>query len=165
MILDPYAINFGYLGTSLDLLLSELREHAANYIPTTENIKNNAEIVKSNVVNTVPRIIGDFNVDLCETDSSIIVVCDIPGVDKDNISVKLLNENTLNIETKCDNSADEYTLGRYHLRERRTESGHRTIRLPVGVTAEGARASFKNGIMEVTLPKLEVDKGVSIEIE
>ncbi|MDO5845133.1 MAG: Hsp20/alpha crystallin family protein [Methanocorpusculum sp.] len=157
MSITPYAFSFGFLGSEIDSLLSEMEQRASALVPSSDSIK-------TAVKNAVPRFMGDFNVDICENDSDIIVVADIPGVEKENISVNLLNENTLVIKTKFDNVV-ENTQGTYHLRERRCEAGERTIVIPKAVTSDGAKASFKNGIMEITLPKTEKDNGTSIQIE
>ena len=53
----------------------------------------------------------------------------------------------------------------YYLRERKACSGERTITLPAKATAEGAKATFKNGIMELILPKCAPEEGIRIEIE
>ena len=151
-----YPFNFGSIGSDIDEFFSEMEQR----------LNTNSDSIKSAVKNVVPRITGDFHVDLCETDSSIIVTCDLPGIEKEDISVKLLNDNTLQIKTKYesdDTKTDE--AGTYHMRERRNGAGQRTIRLPADVAKEGVKASFKNGIMEITLPKVVKEDGVIINIE
>lgn len=157
MSITPYVFSFGLLGSELDSLFAEMEQRASALVPSTDNIK-------SAVKNVVPRIMGDFNVDICENDTDIVVVADIPGAEKENVSVNLLNENTLVIKTKIDNVVED-NQGTYHLRERRCEAGERTIILPKSVTSDGAKASFKNGIMEVSLPKTQKDTGTQILIE
>jgi len=151
-----YPFNFGSIGSDIDEFFSEMEQR----------LNTNSDSIKSAVKNVVPRITGDFHVDLCETDSSIIVTCDLPGIEKEDISVKLLNDNTLQIKTKYesdDTKTDE--AGTYHMRERRNGAMQRTIRLPADVAKEGVKASFKNGIMEITLPKVVKEDGVIINIE
>lgn len=154
-----YPFNFGSIGSELDAFFSEIEERATNLTSNSDNIK-------TAVKNVVPRITGDFHVDLCETDANIIITCDLPGTEKEDVSVKLLNENTLQIKAKYDNSvSNSDESGTYHLRERRCGAGQRTIHLPANVINEGAKASFKNGIMEITLVKAAKDEGVTIDIE
>mgnify|MGYP001768003363 CR=1 FL=1 len=104
--------------------------------------------------------------DLCETPGEIIITCDLPGIEKEDVSVKLLNESSLLIKTKYDREVSQTDAsGIYHLRERRTGAGERIIHLPAEVSAKGAKASFKNGIVEITLQKTAQDIGVPIDIE
>jgi len=151
--------SFGTLGSELDTLFSEMEERA-------ENLASRSESLKTIAKNAVPRITGDFHIDLCETPAEIIITCDLPGIAKQDVSVKLLNETSLQIKTTYERAVSETDAsGVYHLRERRSGSGERIIHLPAEVIAEGAKASFKNGIMEITLPKAVKDPGVPIEIE
>ena len=151
--------SFGTLGSELDTLFSEMEERA-------ENLASRSESFKTMAKNAVPRITGDFHVDLCETPAEIIITCDLPGVEKEDVSVKLLNETSLQIKTKSNSEVSNTDVSRiYHLRERRSGAGERVIRLPAEVIPEGAKASFKNGIVEITLQKSVKDPGMPIEIE
>ncbi len=156
MAITPYAFSFSTLGSEIDALVSEMETRAANFLPSPDSIK-------TAVKNTVPRLAGDFHVDLCEMEKEFVVVCDLPGVDKADVSVRLINPTTLLIKTNAD--YETVSAGTYHLRERRTQTGQRVIVLPAKVNAEGATASFKNGIMEVTLIKAEPEEGTPISIE
>ncbi len=152
-------LSFGTLGSELDTLFSEMEERAETLAARSESLKTIAK-------NAVPRLTGDFHVDLCETPTEIIITCDLPGIEKQDVSVKLLNETSLQIKTTYDREVSKTdSSGIYHLRERRSGSGERIIHLPAEVLSEGAKASFKNGIMEITLPKAVKDPGVPIEIE
>ena len=63
----------------------------------------------------------------------------------------ILNPETLMIKTEQQIQTDEGTERTYHLRERRLGSMQRNIHLPAPAKAEGAKASFKHGVMEITL--------------
>ena len=82
---------------------------------------------------------------------------------KEDVSVKLLNPTTLLIQTSV--CTETVSSGVYHLRERRTASGKRTILLPEEVTAEGARAVFRNGVLELVLMKVTPEEGEEIPVE
>lgn len=157
MITSPYVFGIKILSSELESLMSDVEKHASAIV-------QNSDSIKTTVKNAVPRMKGDFNVDICENDFEIIVVADIPGAEKENVSVNLLNDKTLSIKTKFDESTQD-CRGTYHLRERRCEAGERTIILPKAVSSEGAKASFKNGIMEITLPKTQKETGISIPVE
>ena len=156
MALTPYPFSFGDLGSRLDELISGVEKQASGFVPRTEAIRT---VVK----NTVPHLTGNFNVDVYENENDIVVLCDLPGFEKEQISVRLVNETTLSVTTEAGSAEDVF--GTCHLRERRLDAGKRTIILPAAVSTDGARATFKNGIMEIILPKINQDLGTSIPIE
>jgi len=92
-------------------------------------------------------------VDVKESDEHFLINADIPGLTKKDIKVNIKN-NKLGItgEAKIE-SNDENS--RYHYRERRHGSFHRTFNLPDSVNEEKISASFKNGILKIKLPKHE----------
>ncbi|HJK02312.1 MAG TPA: Hsp20/alpha crystallin family protein [Methanocorpusculum sp.] len=157
----PYQFSFTSLGSELDSLFAEMEARACALLnqsgiltlPTA--VKNSNNSMFSN----------EFHVDLCENENEIIVVTDLPGVNKENISIKLLNPETLLIKTEQQSETDEVTEGTYHLRERNAGSMQRSIHLPATVRADGAKASFKNGVMEIMLQKEKKEEGTSISIE
>ncbi len=156
MAITPYTFSFGSLGSSIDSLITEMEARAFAAVPKPETIK-------TTVKNTVPRITGNFNVDVTEVDDALIVTCDLPGFEKSDVSIRLINPETLVIKTQV--CSETVFTGTYHLRERRTDAGQRTILLPMGVTAEGAKATFRNGILELVLPKVKPEEGEEIQIE
>ena len=156
MSLTPYAFSFESIGNTIDSFLSDIESRAFSVMPTPEYIS-------STVKNTVPRISGNFMVDLTETDDALVISCDLPGMTKEDVSVKLLNPTTLLIQTSV--CTETVSSGVYHLRERRTASGKRTILLPEEVTAEGARAVFRNGVLELVLMKVKPEEGEEIPVE
>lgn len=156
MSITPYGFSFSSLGSEIDAFLSQVETRAAGYMPSRQ-------CLRTAVKNTMPRITTNLQVDLCETENEIVVVCDLPGVEKSDVSIRLINPTTLLIKTTI--MSETITNGTYHLQERRSESGQRTIILPAKVNPEGAHASFRNGIMEVILPKADVEEGTKINIE
>ena len=152
----PYTFSFGAVGNSLDAFFSAVESRAMSAVPSTDYLK-------STMKNAVPRFSGDFSVDLTETDEALIITCDLPGFEKADVSVKLLDSETLSI--KAQSCLETVSAGTYHLRERRTDTGQRKIRLPAEVTAEGAKAVFKNGTLEIVLMKIHPDEGEEIIIE
>lgn len=167
MSFTPYPFTFGFLGSSIDSLISEMEERAHAMIPTQDYLR-------STMKNAVPRMTGSFNVDVTEVEDNLIVTCDLPGFNKSDVSVKLVNPETIVIKTEkyesCDSdkyNADSFEREKpvYHLRERRIGSGQRTIFLPRAVTNEGAKATFRNGILELILPKIKLEEGEEIFVE
>jgi HSP20 family protein len=93
-----------------------------------------------------------------------MVVADLPGVDKEDISISLLNPNTLEIACERRSDKEEKDEG-YYVRERMYGSMSRTVALPHDVTEKGASATFKNGVLEIRLKKSKEERGSRIKIE
>jgi len=93
-------------------------------------------------------------VDVKESDSSFILTADIPGLTKKDVKVNI-TDNALIISGER-NITDEKESGNYHYRERRVGAFSRTFNLPETVKEEEVSASFKNGLLTITLPKHEV---------
>ena len=92
------------------------------------------------------------------------MVADLPGVEKEDVTVSLVNPSTLEISSERKAEKEEKEEG-YYMRERVYGSLCRTVALPHDVTDAGAAASFKNGVLEVRLKKTEVQRGSSITVE
>jgi HSP20 family protein len=97
------------------------------------------------------------SVDVFESGGNIVVKADLPGLTKNDITVKLVN-NTLEI------SGEKRTEGKVDTRDYlKLERGYgkfsRTVRLPEGLDAEHVTARFNEGVLEVSIPKVE-DKRV-----
>lgn len=157
MTFTPGPISFSDLGTHIDALINEMEKRTADILPQPE-------VIKTTIKNTIPKFSGDFNVDIYENENDLVILCDLPGLEKDQVSVRLIDETTLTIKTKA--AAENKNINSTcHLHERKTDAGKRTVRLPAEVTADGAHATFKNGIMEIHLPKTTEDTGTTIHIE
>ncbi len=106
-----------------------------------------------------------ISIDLADRDSAFVVTADVPGFDKDDIEVRLA-DNTLHIQADREES-DETEEGTYLRRERRRRSMSRSVRLPEPVEDEGVSATYQNGVLTITLPKVEptTDEGRSIDID
>ncbi len=102
-------------------------------------------------------------VDVAETKDEIVVNAEAPGMDPKEFDISL-SEGTLTIKGE---KKQEKVVGgeNYHLVERRYGSFSRAIPLPQGVESDKIRASYKNGILTVTVPKIEEDKRKEIKIK
>ena len=112
----------------------------------------------------IPALRGDLRVDVREHDDEVVVVADLPGVEKDDVSLQLMDPRTLQISCERRGELEEKAEG-YYMRERGFGSLDRLIRLPVDVTESGGSASFKNGVLEVRLKKSMEEKRKKIPIE
>lgn len=98
------------------------------------------------------KISGEFRVDVREHESKVIVAADLPGVGKEAVSPQLLHSPAL--EISCERTEDkEEKSGGFSMRERMSGSMSRVVALPSDVMEEGAKATFRNGVLEVTLKK------------
>lgn len=97
-------------------------------------------------------------VDLSETDDAYIIEADMPGVDKDDVKIELLEDVvTITGERKSEKTEDDEKRG-YHRVERSYGGFTRTVQIPNGFKADEVKASFENGVLKVTLPKPETTR-------
>jgi HSP20 family protein len=89
--------------------------------------------------------------DIVETEKTIEVSVELPGLDEKDIEVSLA-EDTLTIRGERKVEREESRTG-YHLSERSYGSFHRAIPLPGSVATDGVNATFSKGVLTVTLPK------------
>jgi HSP20 family protein len=102
--------------------------------------------------------------DVLETENEVTVICDIPGLEKkEDVHIDIKN-NTLRISGTV-NRSNEIKEGRLHRQERFVGHFNRTISLPSQVSEEGVKASYKNGVLEVRIPKLRNDHKKRIDVE
>ncbi|RBQ23921.1 MAG: hypothetical protein ALMCE001_15290 [Methanocorpusculum sp. MCE] len=107
----------------------------------SETLVSRSESLKKIPRHAVPSFTGEFQMDMCETPTEIIITCDLPGIEKQDVSVKLLNETSLQIKTTYDRAVSQTdSSGVYHLRECRAGSGERIIHLPAEVLSDEANA-------------------------
>jgi HSP20 family protein len=95
---------------------------------------------------------GEFRLDVREHDEDVIVVADLPGVDKESLTLQLINPRLLEIVCTREKDTEEKAEV-YYIRERVSGSMSRMVTLPADVTEDDAKATFKNGILEVRLKK------------
>ena len=102
--------------------------------------------------------------DVRDHDDEVIVVADLPGVDKEAVALQLLNPRALEISCERNEEKEEKAEG-FYMRERMSGTMSRVVALPEDVTEDDAKASFKNGVLEVTLKKMKLARKTRIEIE
>jgi HSP20 family protein len=102
-------------------------------------------------------------VDVIDRDADIVVKAEVPGVDKKDLEVTT-TENTVTIKGKTSHEEKE-EKGDYFRSEISRGSFSRTVALPGEVDGANAKASFKDGVLELTLPKLAKSKRIPIKVE
>jgi len=103
------------------------------------------------------------SVDVVDRDNEILVKANLPGVEKKDIDISL-TKNSVTIKGKTSHEEKE-ERGDYYRCEISKGSYMRTIGLPADVDEKKAKAKFKDGVLELTLPKLEVAERHSIKID
>ncbi len=104
-------------------------------------------------------------VDVAETKNEIVVYVEAPGMDSKEFDIAL-SERTLTI--KGEKKLEKAEEGEdYHLAERRYGTFTRSILLPQEVESDKIRASYENGILTITVPKIEeaIRKEIKIKVE
>ncbi|MGJ0485711.1 MAG: Hsp20/alpha crystallin family protein [Methylomicrobium sp.] len=109
-----------------------------------------------------PSVMDMPKVDIIENDNEVKIHAALPGVKKEDLDVTLTNQMvTIKSSTKKEEKKEE---GEYYRREISCGEFQRTLTLPAQVDSDKAKASFKDGILEIVLPKLEKSQRKSIEI-
>ena len=102
-------------------------------------------------------------VDVYEEKDEIVVKAELPGMDKSDIEVNLSDSQlTLKGEKKKEEKIEKEN---YFRSERSYGAFIRSVGLPTDVQADEVKASFKNGILEVRLPKTEEAKAKEIKVK
>ncbi|MBI3775284.1 MAG: Hsp20/alpha crystallin family protein [Gammaproteobacteria bacterium] len=102
-------------------------------------------------------------VDVIERDAEVLVRAELPGVEKDKLDISLTDD-TVTIKATTGHEEKE-EKGDYYRCEISRGEFVRTLTLPAAVNTDKAKASFKNGILELTLPKMEQAKRRNIKVE
>jgi HSP20 family protein len=115
------------------------------------------------------RILGHQNfagpsIDIHETDNEVVAGCDIPGLNKrENVDIQIDN-NVLTISGTV-NRTNEVKEENLHRSERFVGRFQRSISLPCHVNNEGTKASYKNGVLEIRMPKTQMESKKKVDID
>ena len=115
---------------------------------------------------------GDFSwmggelhpsVDMAETDKTIELRMDLPGIQAKDVDIELVN-NVLTIKGQREEVKEEKDKS-YHRLERKTGSFCRSFALPMAVAETECVAEFQDGVLTVTLPKEQASQAKKIKIK
>ncbi len=102
-------------------------------------------------------------VDIYETENSLVVTAEIPGVSEKDIDVRIENNQlVIKGERKFEKETKEEN---YHRIERVYGNFYRSFSLPNTVDPDKVKAEYKNGVLKITLGKKEEVKPKQIKIE
>lgn len=101
--------------------------------------------------------------DILEADDHLQVIASLPGCSREKVDIQF-QKDTLTIKAMLNEQAEPQEGVRYRVRERWSGEVSRTVNLSVPIDAEKAKATFKDGVLILTLPKAESVKPRSIPI-
>ena len=102
-------------------------------------------------------------VDIFEKDDRILLRADLPGIDQSDIEIRV-DDDTLLLRGDR-KMPDDVKPEQYHRAERPHGPFLRSFSLPQSVDQSGIRATHKNGVLELTLPKRQETTARSIHVE
>jgi HSP20 family protein len=102
-------------------------------------------------------------VDMSETKDAIVVKAEVPGVEQKDINVSLQDQ-VLTIKGEKHHEKEEKDE-KYHRVERSWGAFTRAFRMPAAVSGDKVTATFKDGMLTVTLPKAPEAKGTTIPVK
>lgn len=110
---------------------------------------------------TFPRW-GLLSGEVEEMDNEIVVRVEVPGMEKEDISITIEGKTLyLSGEKRYERETGDST---YHVMERAYGAFQRSIPLPRNVDADGSKASYKNGVLSIRLPKLTGENSRTIRL-
>ncbi len=143
-----------------------VRWNAGSWAPVREvaAMQNELSRMMNGLFEGSPRATQSWvpTLDMWETESELVYAFDLPGVTPDRTSVEV-EDGTLTVTAERERDR-EVKDDLYHLVERRHGTFTRTVGLPQGVTEDAIKATYKDGVLEIHVPKPEQAKPKKIEI-
>ena len=103
-------------------------------------------------------------IDIKDEGNKLLVTTDLPGMNKEDIELNL-KDDMLEISAKSGKEKETEEEG-YVRKEREYTQFYRAVRLPTSVKEEGSTAKIENGVLTITLPKMELaEPAKKIQIE
>ncbi|KAF5071919.1 Hsp20/alpha crystallin family protein [anaerobic digester metagenome] len=128
-----------------------------------EDTAKTIDSIKDDIEKTVVDYTFVPGKDIIETDDSIIVHIDIPGIKKKDIELKV-TETKMKVTAKLEEEhAERSNYVTHH--DRKAGFIRRSVRFPKKVMPEEAEAKYQNGVLTVEVPKLEKNEGLTVEIK
>jgi HSP20 family protein len=103
------------------------------------------------------------SVDIKEEEGKLILAADIPGVEKEDVTINVKGD-MLEISAEKKEEKEEKEEG-YIRRERRYRKFYRAIQLPAAVDKEHVEATLKDGVLQIALPKRVGEEVKKIEVK
>ncbi len=100
-------------------------------------------------------------IDVIDTDKGVITTAEMPRLEKQDIKINM-TEDRLEISAETEHEEKKEEKG-YVYRERCIGGYYRAISLPSPIDPDNSKASYKNGVLEIKMPKTEIKKPLKIE--
>ena len=107
---------------------------------------------------------GGMKVDVHETETEVVATCDIPGLEKDD-DIQITVEQNMLIIRGFINKTTELKEEDMFRQERYAGGFQRSIFLPSPVSRDGVKATYRNGVLKVRMPKTAQKNVQNIEID
>lgn len=120
-------------------------------------------LFEESVVTPVKSVVAMPKIDIKEKKDSVVVKAEVPGVAEEDIEVEI-TDNVMTISGEKKEEKEEEKAG-YHYKESHTGSFTRSFTLPSEVAADKADAEMKNGVLTITIPKVEARKPKKVTIK
>lgn len=96
-------------------------------------------------------------------ENSALITAEIPGIDKDDLEINVTGDTlSLSGERKLEDLPEGT---RYHRQERTSGKFNRSVQLPYTVDVQKVKATFKNGVLKIVLPRIEAEKPKKIAVK
>ena len=163
--------DFKRLQSRMNRLMEEfgISDPEARYMPEIRKVQDKMnQLIDDFAAESpgVPAAVGDVIkplADVLETDDEVIVAVDLPGMDKGDVEISVAEDL---LEIKAERKTEKEEKGEEFYRKERTFSRfERRLELPAAVKADDAKATLKDGVLTVHLPKVEVTTRKKVKIE
>jgi len=131
-----------------------------------ETIPYYADIARRGLPRSVEEVLAGAaapSIDISEKEGKIVVAVDMPGVEKEDITISIKG-NLLEISAEKKEEREE-TEERYIRRERSYRNLYRSVPLSAEVDADKVDAVFNNGVLRIEMPKIGVEEIKKIKVK
>lgn len=133
----------------------EFEENELPYYPKSGESRDLMDYYPKMGFDRFPRI---PKYDLWESDKELVLEAELPGVDKKDIKVKIDEDQVqISAEVNAEIKKEDKKRGFAHF-ERNYAGFYRVIPLPKRVDPDKSKAKYENGVLRITMPKLEEDE-------
>ncbi len=111
----------------------------------------------------MPKMHSGVPINMSETEHALVIQAHLPGVKKEDVKVAITN-NTFELSVSHKQEELEQTKTSFR-KEFSQKAFHQSFTLPTAVDANNVSAKLEQGVLTVTMPKLESKKKKKVEIE
>lgn len=151
----------------MDLTTTSGRTHA---LSPWQTLRTNPFSLMRRMTEEMDRMMGEFTsgrgngnqmvwapaIELSQEDGAFVAKAELPGLKPEQVKVEVTDDELVIQGERADER--QVNEGHVHLSERQYGSFYRAIALPEGAKGGDAKASFENGVLEVTVPVQEKEK-------